>query len=208
MEGAGGSGQGYGKVPIPKAPAGLLGAARTHSQHATSCRHRTTLRYSPMDQIIPRAWMQTSMAVCGLLALAACSPLSTQDQEASTAHAAVVLSITDLTGGSIKGAVKCTDEAGRALMSYECFPSEYTLQRTIFSCGPSIATIDQSWTHNTYVTFPANWGPGKPSSLEVVRCIQSKVGFAFSATMGTTPMPGDNPEGDGTIFQSLHSTRP
>jgi hypothetical protein len=61
-------------------------------------------------------------------------------------------------------------------MKPQCFASYDTLMRAVFSCGPSKVTVDLSWTHSEYVSFPTNWAPGNPSSLDVVKCIQREVG--------------------------------
>lgn len=161
-----------------------------------------------MDRTVTKIWAHTFAATRGLICLTACSSPSTQDQSASVEQKSVVLSITDLTGGAIKGTARCTDKAGRMLMREECLPSERALTEAVLACGPSIATIDLSWNHSIYVAFPTNWRPDKPSVLEVVRCVQSKVGFAFSAMVGTEPRPGESPQGDNTAFLSLHSPRP
>jgi hypothetical protein len=172
------------------------------------CGHRTTISYSLMDRIMTNVSAQTFAAACGLISLTACSSPSTQDQGASAKHKSVVLSITELTGGAINGTAQCKDKAGRMLMRDECLPSERALTDAVLACGPSIATIDLSWSHTRYVAFPTNWRPDNPSSLEVVRCVQSKVGFAFSAMVSDGPRPDEPPEGDRTAFLSLHSPRP
>lgn len=121
----------------------------------------------------------------------------------------VVLSITDLTGGVIQGTVRCTDNLGRALVNDACLPWEQTLADAVFSCGPSIVTIDRSWTHVKYVSFPVKSYPEEPTNLEVVRCVQSKVGFGFSATTGLAGIPGETPGNwDDAPFRALHSSRP
>lgn len=138
--------------------------------------------------------------------LAACSPKPTQNKDDTTSNKYLVLSLTEFTGGMIKGKIECSDSKGRFIMNDECMPSDQTLGEAAFACGPSIVSIDRSWTHVKYVSFPVNWRPGNPSSLEVVKCIQSKIGFTFSAHIGAAPTPGGSPEkGDNTPFLSLHS---
>jgi hypothetical protein len=60
-----------------------------------------------------------------------------------------------------------------------------------------MVTIDRSWLHSWSVAFPVDWKPGKPSALDVVRCAQGHVGFAFSAVIAPPPTPGELPGGEG-----------
>jgi len=71
-------------------------------------------------------------------------------------------------------------------------------------CGPSILTIDKSWLHSWSVAFPLEWKPGKPSPVDVVRCVQKQLGFSFSASIGEAIKPGQAPgEGDASLFKGL-----
>lgn len=160
-----------------------------------------------MNGIITKAAPRILVVLLGGLGfLASCSLGPAQAQDASARKEVVVLSIVDLTGGAINGTARCTDEAGRMLMKNECMPSEKALIEAVFACGPKIATIDLSWTHAKYVSFPTDWRPGSPSNLEVVRCVQSKVGFAFSAMISTDTKQDERPDGNDTAFLSLHTT--
>lgn len=118
----------------------------------------------------------------------------------------VVLSIDDNYSGSIHGTARCTDDKGKQIMRPQCLASSDILMGAVFHCGPSKVTVDRSWTHSEYVSFPINWAPGNPSSLDVVRCIQREVGFPFSAVIASATEPGEFPaEGDDAPFVVLHS---
>ena len=154
---------------------------------------------------MPRMWASIFMAICGLSSSTGCSSEPAHVQDASPQQKHVILSITSLTGGPINGTLPCTDNADRPMSGGQCLPSARALEDAVFACGPSIVAIDRSWTHTEFVTFPVDWRPDAPSSLEVVRCVQRNVGFAFSAAIGTPSIPGIAPEGDDAPFSALHS---
>lgn len=109
--------------------------------------------------------------------------------------------------GPIQGKVRCEGDLG--FLVEPCLAEDLTLARAVLSCGPTEATIDRGQTHHLVVRFPARLSerfPGMPADLDIVRCVQSRVGFSFFAGAAT----GDeaNLYEDQAPFQSLHSKRP
>ncbi|CCA93127.1 hypothetical protein PP1Y_AT23028 [Novosphingobium sp. PP1Y] len=156
-----------------------------------------------------RTWVDTKkigLAACSLAFLEACSPGPKRTDERNTLPQYVVLTHTDMTDGPISGSVSCRDSAGRQIMSDQCLPSRQILEEAVFACGPTMVTIDQSWTHSWSVAFPVDWKPGKPSAVDVVRCVKGHVGFGFSAVIAPPPKLGEVPgaDGDSKPFLPLH----
>lgn len=157
-----------------------------------------------------RSWTDLSTrgiaTVCGLISLTACSGKSTEAQQAPSPDY-VVLSITSQTGGTIDGALDERDSEGRKVLGDLSLPSPRTLADAVLFCGPTLVKIDTSWTHTSYVSFPSSKGD-RQSDLEIVRCVQNHIGFAFSAGIGSAPKPGESYlELDCTPFSSLQSRR-
>ena len=155
-----------------------------------------------------RRWIELSLKilapVCGLISLSGCSS-NKADQDLSPEY--VVLSITSLTGGTIDGTWDERDSEGRKILGDLALPSARTMADAVYFCGPLFVTIDRSWTHTEFVSFPSGSGEGK-SDLEVVRCIRNNVGFAFSAGIGPALKPGETSDLDYTPFVSLQSKTP
>jgi hypothetical protein len=137
------------------------------------------------------------LAAGGLALLESCSSGSTRADEKAVLQQYVVLTHTEFTGGPIAGGVLCQDGAGRQMLSDQCLSSPQILEEAVLACGPSIMMIDQSWTHSWSVAFPVDWKPGKPSALDVVRCVQGHIGFAFSAVIAPPPKLGEVPGAGG-----------
>ena len=160
-----------------------------------------------MDRFFSQTCASVAIFVIGAASLAGCSSKPTVATENPTAGL-VVLGIDDNLSGPIQGHAQCKDDKGRPAMRPECLASYDILMGAVFSCGPSKVTVDRSWTHSEYVSFPTNWAPANPSSLDVVRCIQRKVGFPFSAVIAPATEPGEFPaEGDDAPFAALHSRK-
>jgi hypothetical protein len=156
-----------------------------------------------------RRWIELPSGIlataCSLISLTACSGGLTEAKHDSSQDY-VVLSITSQTGGTIDGTWDERDSEGRKVLGDLTIPSPRILADAVFFCGPTFVTIDTSWTHTSYVSFPSAKGDGQ-SNLAIVRCVQNHVGFAFSAGLGPEPKPGETFELDYTPFSSLHSKR-
>jgi len=160
-----------------------------------------------MDRFFSQTRAIVAAFAIGSASLAGCSSQPTVATENPTAKL-VVLSIDDNLSSPIAGHAQCKDDEGRPVMKPQCFASYDTLMRAVFSCGPSKVTVDRSWTHSEYVSFPTNWAPGNPSSLDVVKCIQREVGFPFSAVIAPATEPGEFPAaGDSAPFAALYSRK-
>jgi hypothetical protein len=108
--------------------------------------------------------------------------------------------------GPIQGQAPCEGDLGR--MIPPCLADDVELARAVLSCGPVEATIDRGASHRLFVHFRARLSerfPGMPADIDIVRCVRSRVGFAFSAgvakddsgILDATPAP----------FEILHSKR-
>ena len=150
-------------------------------------------------------WVRNFVAALATISIASCSPEEARPARDQSQDKWVVLSITEFTGGMIKGSVPCTDDAGREILTGPCFSTADILMSAVFGCGPSIVTIDRSWTHTEFVSFPVNQQSEQPSDLEVVQCVQRKVGFRFSAAIGEAPKLGEHPGTDSSPFAPLQS---
>lgn len=64
-------------------------------------------------------------------------------------------------------------------------------------CGATRFNVDLSWTHHEYVFVPST-----ANDLQLVKCVQSKIGFSFWAGIGS---PDDPPATDSTRFEALHA---
>jgi len=160
-----------------------------------------------MDRLFSQTCATIAVLAVGSVLLAGCSPKPMVSTENATAKL-VVLGIDDNLSGPIQGHAQCKDDNGRPVMKPQCLASYDILLGAVFSCGPSKVTVDRSWTHSEYVSFPTNWAPGNPSSLDAVKCIQSKVGFPFSAVIASATEPGEFPAaGDDAPFRVLHSRK-
>lgn len=115
------------------------------------------------------------------------------------------------TPGPIQGRVRCGDED--LPPAPPCLAGDLTLAEAVLACGPVEATVDRGTSHRLLVRFPAGLGarfPAMPSDLEIVRCVQARVGFSFAAGIAAGPdaIADSNP----TPFAALHSrpgeTRP
>lgn len=151
--------------------------------------------------------MKTFLATLSLGAVVACSqPSQTPGNPSQGKY--VVLSMTEFTGGNIAGLVSCEDDKGQIIISDQCVASAPYLAEVVALCGPLVVTIDRSMLHGEAVSFPIDLRPEAPSSLEVVRCVQRKVGFSFSAAIAPARKDGEPPsiyDGNENPFASLHS---
>lgn len=147
----------------------------------------------------------------GLAGLAAgCSPSrSSEAGEPAKDRTFVILSVTtgpEASPGPIQGSVKC---GGDGLLPVPpCLEDDLALAQAVLGCGPVQATIDRGQSHRLRVHFPARLSdrfPDMPGDLEIVRCVQRRVGFAFSAGDATDP---ETLEADGARFAALHARRP
>ena len=143
------------------------------------------------------------LSVGTLVALAGCDNPST-NRPAEQQPPLVVLSITEFTGGPIKGSVACQDKDGRVLMDEACLPDATTLARSVLLCGPTQVTVDVGTLHETYAYFPSHLRE-TPTDLDVVKCVQRRVGFPFRAGISSVPPshPRFNPASE--MFSSLHA---
>lgn len=122
----------------------------------------------------------------------------------------VILSVAtapDARPGPIRGQVRCGDEALPALPP--CLADDMPLAEAVLACGPVEATIDRGASHYRRVKFPAGLSdrfPGFPADVDIVRCVQGRVGFAFSAGLATDSE--DALDADPAPFRRLHSNRP
>lgn len=109
--------------------------------------------------------------------------------------------------GPIQGNVRCGDEDMPP--QAPCLVEDLTLARAVLACGPTEATIDRGASHYALVKFPAGLRerfPSMPTDLEIVRCVQSRVGFSFSAGLA---IDGEETlHGDQAPFETLHSRPP
>jgi hypothetical protein len=149
----------------------------------------------------PAPWV-----AAGLL-LAACTsePVSRPTAETQL----IVLSITEFTGGPIKGEAVCEDKQGRALLDAPCLPEASVLANAVLNCGPTQVTIDVQ-PHASHVFFPAqpsaaSSSPRAGSDVDVVRCVRKRVGFAFRAGRSALPPAVAVVEPDERAFRSLHA---
>jgi hypothetical protein len=119
----------------------------------------------------------------------------------------VVLTLFSPTGGAIKGTAQCHDDEGRDLEGGQCLPWIGTLGGAASKCGADPVTIHRGASHAEFVYFPANRRgdrPGSPSNLDIVRCVQADVGFAFSAEIAaSSPSERSYQVGDDSPFLSL-----
>jgi hypothetical protein len=67
-----------------------------------------------------------------------------------------------------------------------------------------MVTFDNSQLHYQSVSFPAKW-PGTPHAVDVVRCVQRKVGYKFSAWTAQGPGTEAGLSGDSKAFAALDS---
>lgn len=151
--------------------------------------------------------MKTFLGSLGLGAVFACSQPS-QTPENPSQRKYVVLDMTEFTGGNIAGLVSCEDDKGQIIISDQCVASAPYLAEVVALCGPLVVTIDRSMLHGEAVSFPIDSRPDAPSSFEVVRCVQRKVGFSFSAAIAPARKDGEPPsihDGNESAFASLHS---
>ena len=138
-----------------------------------------------------------------VLALASCDNPS-PDRRTEQRQPLVVLSLTDPSGGPIKGLVSCEDKDARALMDEPCLADATTLARSVLLCGPIQASIDMGGSHVSYVYFPSSLRD-MPKDIDVVRCVQRRVGFRFAAGISSVPPADLDASPDDQLFKSLHS---
>jgi hypothetical protein len=67
-----------------------------------------------------------------------------------------------------------------------------------------MVTLDKSDTNHQSISFPVNW-PGTPPVGDVVRCVQSNVGYRFSASIAQAPGTEAGFKGDDKAFVALQS---
>ena len=116
----------------------------------------------------------------------------------------VVLSLTDFTGGPIKGLVTCENKRGAALMDEPCLPDATTLARSALLCGPTRVSIEMGSSHISYIYFPSELRD-MPKDIDVVRCVQRRVGVRFAAARSAVPPLDPDASFDDQPFRTLHS---
>lgn len=150
------------------------------------------------------------LLLAGSIAGCPAAPQKSGSGDSEPAQALVVLSVETGPGsrpGPIEGRLRCGDEGMPP--APPCLPEDITLAGAVLDCGPVEATIDRGVSHNLLVRFPSGLGrrfPGMPADLDIVRCVQSRVGFGFSAGIATGA--DGAPGGDPGPFESLHSKGP
>lgn len=154
-------------------------------------------------------WRPVGLPLLLAGSIAGCSAAPRESGSGKPTRALVVLSVE--TGpasrpGPIEGRLRCEDEGMPPVAP--CLAEDITLAGAVLACGPVEATIDRGWSHKLLVKFPSGLSrrfPGMPADLDIVRCVQSRVGFGFSA--GIAAGADGAPVGDPRPFQSLHSRR-
>lgn len=149
------------------------------------------------------------LLLAGLIAGCSPAPQKGGPGEPAPARSLVVLAVD--TGprsmpGPIQGGVRCGDEDMPP--GPPCLAEDITLAGAVLACGPVEATIDRGASHRLLVRFPAGLSgrfAGMPADVDIVRCVQSRVGFSFSAGIATD---AEEVEGDPVPFEALHSKRP
>jgi len=138
--------------------------------------------------------------------LASCSA-APRAREASESRRSIVLLAAPAGprdfAGPIQGTVRC-DEAMPA--EAPCLAEDLTLAQAVLACGPVEATIDRGTSHYRLVSFPAGLRerfPAMSSDLDIVRCVQGRVGFSFSAVLAAEG--AEALDGDSAPFETLHS---
>jgi hypothetical protein len=76
--------------------------------------------------------------------------------------------------------------------------------QAVQSCGPEMVTLDTSGMHYQSVSFPVKLR-ATPPAIDVVRCVQSKVGYRFSAFIAQGPGTEEGLAGDDKAFVALQS---
>jgi len=146
------------------------------------------------------------ISVLASATLAACGqvPPATENMADPSDGRAVLLTIShgrDPAIDPIHGAVVCEGE-----LDPLCVGTPVRLAEAVLLCGPDQGTIDQGWTHVDHVHFPAGLHerfPQLPTDLDIVRCVQGRVGFRFSAAIIANV---DTHEGlDQRPFRALHA---
>jgi len=89
-------------------------------------------------------------------------------------------------------------------MALQCLPGGENLMSAVQSCGPEMVTLDTSQLHYVSVSFPTAPQDG-PRDFDVVRCVQSKVGYRFSAFNAKGPGTEAGLNGDQKAFAALYS---
>lgn len=151
----------------------------------------------------------TALAYCfgglTLAVLAGCAHQSTSSQ-AQEQQRMVVLTLTDLTGGPIKGLVACEQKRGSPMIYGPCLADATTLAQAVLYCGPVEVGIYKGTSHVSYVHFPSKQ-PYMPKDVDVVSCVQQRVGFRFAAGIADLPPwhVDAMSEPDDHLFRSLHS---
>ena len=108
------------------------------------------------------------------------------------------------TRGPIQGSVRCGADAPP--VAGPCLPADLPLAEAVLACGPVQVAIDRGTSHLGIVRFAAGLHrrfPGIPPDLEIVRCVQQRVGFPFTAGLATDP--AEAIELDQRPFASLHA---
>lgn len=109
------------------------------------------------------------------------------------------------TRSPIRGTVRCGADAPP--VAGPCLPADIPLAEAVLACGPVEVAIDRGTSHVGIVRFASGLHrrfPGIPPDLEIVRCVQQRVGFPFTA--GIAADPSEAVELDQRPFASLHAT--
>ena len=153
----------------------------------------------PMNPFASITYLRGVTLVLAPAWLVSCASEPQVERQSSQHIDYVVLTMASLTGGSIQGSVACRDP-----MEFACLPAGINLMQAVQSCGPEMVTLDTSAMHYQSVSFPAKW-PGTPPAVDVVQCVQSKVGLRFSAFIAQGLGTEAGLAGDDKAFVGLHS---
>lgn len=151
-----------------------------------------------MNPLAPIKYLDGVALALALAWLASCTSEPQVERQRGENTDYVTLTMASLTGGSIKGSVECRNATDA------CLPAGINLMQAVQSCGPEMVTLDTSAMHYQSVSFPAKW-PATPPAIDVVRCVQSKVGYRFSAFIAQGPGTEEGLAGDDKEFVALQS---
>ena len=104
---------------------------------------------------------------------------------------------------SIRGTIACNAPPE---LDPLCVPDDARLAEAVLQCGSPEVTIDRGYSHVRFIHFPAGLHArfnAIPSDVDIVRCVQGRVGFRFSAGLGTDP--ASLPGADQRPFAALHT---
>jgi hypothetical protein len=157
---------------------------------------------TPMPAVVSRRIR--NIGVAAALVISACADQGDGNGSAGP-EPVVVLSIAMGPGPAvdpIPGGLRCESE-----IDILCVADSIRLAEAVLHCGPVEATIYRA-NHVHFVSFPSGldrrFPQGMPSDLDIVRCVQSRVGFGFSAGIHRDPDPDGWLDADPRPFEALH----